>query len=58
VVKPRLALRVGADIAILIEERKGIAVLQHANALIGQTGIRQDMVRLAGVIFHQTAGAT
>jgi len=47
VVQPGLPLEAWPDIAILIEKRKRVAILQHANSLVSKTGICQDMMRIS-----------
>jgi hypothetical protein len=47
VIQPGLSLWAGTDIAVLIEEPKCVAVLQHANTLVGKAGVGQDVMRIA-----------
>ena len=37
------------NIAVLVEEGKRVAMLQHADSLIGKAGIGQDVMRVARV---------
>jgi len=48
VVQPGFALVAGPYIAILIEKRKRVAVFQHPDALIGEAGIGEDVMRIPG----------
>ena len=46
--RPSFSVLAGPDIAILIEQRKRVAVLQHADGFVGEAGIGQDMMRIVG----------